>query len=90
MNNRRRANYDSIADDLLASEELPDGAGSDEIVTAVRNPNTHVSYGHYSRNLKHVLLDAKAFAISDPKPLFSREEEEDTAATVTRISRSAR
>ena len=41
MNNRRRRNYDSIADDLLASEEVPDGAGSDEIVTAVRNPNSH-------------------------------------------------
>ena len=41
MNNRRRRNYDSIADDLLASEEVPDGAASDEIVTAVRNPNSH-------------------------------------------------
>ena len=41
MNNRRRRNYDSIADDLLASEEVPDGAASDEIMTAVRNPNSH-------------------------------------------------
>ena len=40
MNNRRRRNYDSIADDLLASEEVPDGATADEVVTAVRNPNS--------------------------------------------------
>ena len=46
MNNRRRRNYDSIADDLLASEEVPDGAASDEIVTAVRNPNSHGGGGH--------------------------------------------
>ena len=30
----------------MASEEVPDGAASDEIVTAVRNPNTHGGGGH--------------------------------------------
>ena len=46
VSNRRHRNYDSIADDLLASEEVPDGAASDEIVTAVRNPNSHGGGGH--------------------------------------------